>query len=103
MDYQFLAKESQVSHFAQEHIRNKTVSNVGTGLYHNGAATRSSGGSGQITRHDIHLMGTDMFADLPIANTNMALTLYAVYYHFDFGPIIYEQRGFVIQAYPILR
>ncbi len=48
-------------------------------------------------------MGTDMFADLPIANTNMALTLYAVYYHFDFGPIIYEQRGFVIQAYTILR
>lgn len=66
---------------------------MGAGFYHNSDATRSSGGSGQITRLDIHLMGADMFADLPIANTNMALTLYAVCYHFDFGPNYIRTTG----------
>ena len=46
------------------------------------------------TSHDIKLFGVDAFYDAPIDTTsNTALTLYGVYYNYDFGPNYVRNAG----------
>lgn len=61
--------------------------NVGAGFYFNPDGTKSDV-SGNIREHDIRLLSADVFLDLPFGKPErkMALTAYAVYYNFDFGP-----------------
>jgi hypothetical protein len=96
VDYQFLEKESQVLPFrVGTYVGTKRVFNIGAGFYQNGDATKSSTPTGELKKHDINLLGLDLFTDLPIGKPerNMAVTLYAVYYNFQFGPNYLRTTG----------
>lgn len=88
-DYQFLEQEANVLPFrVGTYVGTKKVFNAGAGFYHNSNATKSINASGEIKKHDITLIGVDVFADLPVGNKtkNMAFTAYSVFYNYNFGP-----------------
>lgn len=90
-DYQFFDQESNLLPFrVGTYIGTKRVLNVGAGFYHNanGTMSRTAASSNNMAKHDITLLGADVFADLPIGNKqkNMAITAYSVFYNYNFGP-----------------
>jgi hypothetical protein len=88
-DYQFFDQESNALPFrVGTYVGTRKVLNVGAGLYHNRHATRSVDQVGLEQEHDITLLGADVFADLPVGNPakNTAITAYAVWYNYNFGP-----------------
>ncbi|MFN4285148.1 MAG: hypothetical protein ACK4E8_04200 [Lacibacter sp.] len=100
-DYQFLEKESNVLPFrVGTYVGTKKVFNIGAGFYHNANATKSVDGNGIIEKHDITLLGADVFADLPISTKarNMAVTVYGVYYNYNFGPNYWRTIGIMNTA-----
>lgn len=90
-DYQFLDQESnKLPYRSGTYLGTKKVFNIGGGFYHtkNGTASNHPTAPAQLNRHNITLLGFDVFADLPIGNKkkNMAITAYSVGYRYDFGP-----------------
>lgn len=96
-DYQFLEQESNLLPYrVGSYVGSKRVFNVGAGFYHEARGTQSSQkGTGTIVKHDINLFAGDVFLDLPVGDKkhNMAITAYAVYYNFDFGPNYLRTTG----------
>jgi len=89
VDYQFFDQESNLLPYrVGTYVGSKKVFNLGAGFYHEARGTRSSSSDGIMHDNDINLFAGDAFLDLPIGEKkkNMALTVYGVYYHFDFGP-----------------
>lgn len=86
--YQFLEKESnKLPFFVGSYLGTKKVFNIGGGWHHHPKATNSKNSSGITQTHDITLLGLDAFMDMPLSKSaGTALTAYAVYYHYDFGP-----------------
>ena len=86
--YQFLEKENnKLPFFVGSYLGTKTVFNIGGGWHHHPRATTSRSFDGTVNEHAISLFGLDTFLDLPLNKaTGTALTTYAVYYHYDFGP-----------------
>ena len=78
----------------------KKVLNIGAGFHYNAEGTYSRDqdyvvNAGTRT-HDIKLFGADVFYDAPIDTTsNTALTLYGVYYNYDFGPNYVRNAGLI--------
>jgi hypothetical protein len=100
-DYQFLDQESNVLPFrVGTYVGTKKVFNIGAGFYHNKDGTKSVDGTGAVNKHNITLLGADVFADLPIGNKrrNMAFTGYAVYYNYNFGPNYWRTIGIMNSA-----
>lgn len=96
LDYRFLDQESDLLPYrVGTYAGSKKVFNIGAGFYHQARGTRSSDGSGAQRSHDISLFAGDVFLDMPVGNAkkNMALTLYGVYYHFNFGPNYLRTSG----------
>ncbi len=96
VDYQFLDQEANVLPFrVGTYVGTKKVFNIGAGLYHNSDATKSTDLAGAIKKHNITLLGIDLFADLPVSNTarNMAITAYSVFYNYNFGPNYWRTLG----------
>lgn len=96
MDYQFLDQESNLLPFrVGSYIGGKRVFNIGAGFYHQERGTRSSNALGILEKHPISLLSADAFLDIPIGpkKKNMAITAYAVYYNFDFGPNYIRSTG----------
>lgn len=88
-EYQFLDTESNLLPFkVGSYLGTKRVFNVGAGFYTAPDATRSRNASGTADKHDIRLLSADVFLDRPIGapEKKMAITLYSVYYNYDFGP-----------------
>ena len=95
-DYQFFDQEANVLPFrVGTYLGTKKVLNIGAGFYHNSDATKSVDAAGLVKKHDINLLGIDVFADLPIGNKNknMALTAYSVFYNYNFGPNYWRTLG----------
>jgi len=86
--YQFWDKENnKLPFFAGTYLGTKRVFNVGGGWHFHPSATTSRSFDGSVSEHDISLIGIDTFLDMPLNGaTGTALTTYAVYYHYDFGP-----------------
>ena len=103
--YNFLEPEAAVLPYTQgTYLGTKRVLSIGGGFLFNKEGTYSRPTSSAValgtltpgtdlyaavptTAHDIKLFGADVFYDAPIdTTTNTALTLYGVYYNFDFGP-----------------
>jgi hypothetical protein len=86
--YQFLEKENnKLPFFVGSYLGTKKVFNIGGGWHHHPEATSSGNANGENIRHDIGLWSLDSFLDLPInPSKGTALTAYAVYYWYDFGP-----------------
>ncbi|HQV59994.1 MAG TPA: hypothetical protein PK298_07120 [Chitinophagaceae bacterium] len=95
-DYQFLDQEANVLPFrVGTYVGTKKVFNIGAGFYHNTDATKSTDLGGTIKKHNINLLGIDLFADLPVGNKakNMAITAYSVFYNYNFGPNYWRTLG----------
>lgn len=86
--YQFLEKENnKLPFFVGSYLGTKKVFNLGGGWHHHPSATASRTSDGLVQNHDISLIGLDAFLDLPLnKSTGTALTTYAVFYNYDFGP-----------------
>ena len=96
VDYQFLDQEANVLPFrVGTYVGTKKVFNIGAGLYHNSDATKSTDLAGTIKKHNITLLGVDLFADIPVSNKarNMAITAYSVFYNYNFGPNYWRTLG----------
>ncbi|HSJ69506.1 MAG TPA: hypothetical protein VK921_17625 [Anditalea sp.] len=86
--YQILEKENnKLPFFTGTYLGTKKVFNIGSGWHYHPRATTSKSFDGTISEHNISLIGVDSFLDMPLNRaTGTALTAYAVYYHYDFGP-----------------
>lgn len=88
VEYQFLDEESNLLPFkVGSYLGTKKVFNIGAGFYHQKDGTRTSVNS-NIEKHDITLVAVDAFADIPLGNAKnkMAVSAYAGYYNYQFGP-----------------
>lgn len=96
VDYQFFDQESNLLPYrVGTYIGSKKVFNIGAGFYHQARGTQSSSELGVVQKHDINLFAGDVYMDLPVGSkkSNMAVTAYAVYYNFDFGPNYLRTTG----------
>jgi hypothetical protein len=102
--YDFLEQEaSALPYLVGTYLGTKKVFNIGAGFLYNKDAMFSRPTSSVVTvplasgadpfaavptrTHDMRLFGADVFYDSPLgADKKMALTVYGVYYNFDFGP-----------------
>jgi hypothetical protein len=95
VEYQFLDEESNTLPFkVGSYLGTKKVFNIGAGFYHQADGTRTSINS-NIEKHDITLVAVDAFADIPLGNAKhkMAVSAYAGYYNYNFGPNYIRNLG----------
>lgn len=102
-DYQFFDQESNVLPFrVGTYMGTKKVFNIGAGFYHNADGTRSATAPGSTfsNKHDITLLGLDVFADMPVGprHKKMAVTAYSVLYNYNFGPNYLRSVGIMNPA-----
>ncbi|ALW86238.1 hypothetical protein AUC43_14775 [Hymenobacter sedentarius] len=105
VSYNFLEPEANLLPYTQgTYLGTKRVLSVGGGFMYNkdGMYSRPTSSSVALssltpgsdlyaavptTKHDIKLFGADVFYDVPLDTTSRtAITLYGVYYNFNFGP-----------------
>lgn len=86
--YQFFEKENnKLPFFVGTYLGTKKVFNLGGGWHHHPGATTSVDSNGSVNTHNISLWSIDGFLELPLSvEKETALTAYAVYYTYDFGP-----------------
>ena len=87
-EYQFLDIESNALPFkVGTYMGTKKMFNIGAGFFYAPNSTKSNV-AGDLRDHDIRLFSGDVFVDLPIGKPErkMAVTAYAVYYNYNFGP-----------------
>ena len=94
--YQFLEKENTATSFlAGTYLGSKKVFNVGLGFYSNNQSTLSQPEAGVFKSHNQFNFGADVFLDMTIGpkSKQMALSLYTVYYNYNFGPDYLRTNG----------
>ena len=92
-EYQFLDIESNLLPYkVGTYLGTKKVFNIGAGFYTAPDATRTSVNT-EIKKHDIKLFSGDVFLDLPIGSKKGALTVYSVFYDYNFGPNYLRNLG----------
>ncbi|WP_250632212.1 porin [Rhodoflexus caldus] len=85
-NYMFKESESnKLPFFVGSYLGAKTVFNIGAGFYYHPESTASLQ-NGVKTKHDIVLWGADLFYDRPLNGGKNFLSLYSVFYNYDFGP-----------------
>ncbi|MEL6533779.1 MAG: porin [Bacteroidota bacterium] len=112
-NYQFLDQESnKLPYMVGTYFGKKKVFNIGAGFYTNPNAAITLTDANQpldatltdpaailadvqskTDSHNVNLFGFDVFYDSPIGNRGAAITAYAVYYDYDFGPNFLYARG----------
>ncbi len=95
LEYQFLDAESNTLPYkVGTYIGTKKVFNIGAGFYHQKNGTKTSVNS-TIEKHDINLFAVDAFADIPLgdAKNKMAISGYAGYFNYQFGPNYIRNLG----------
>tara|TARA_Y100000782_G_scaffold115359_1_gene157244 strand:+ start:1109 stop:2431 length:1323 start_codon:yes stop_codon:yes gene_type:complete len=86
--YQFLDQESNLLPYAVgTYLGTKKVFNIGAGFHYNNDGMWYAETNGDTTTTDIMLFSADVNLDIPLnAEKGDAITAYAAYYNFDFGP-----------------
>lgn len=86
--WQFWESESNLLPYAVgSYLGTKKVFNIGAGFYNNPSGMWYQNDVGDTLNSDIMLWAVDAFLDLPLnEERGDALTAYAVYYNYDFGP-----------------
>jgi len=93
LEYQFLDIESNLLPYkVGTYLGTKKVFNIGAGFYTAPDATITSV-STEIKKHDIKLFSGDVFLDLPVGSKKGALTVYSVFYDYNFGPNYLRNLG----------
>lgn len=113
--YSFFEKESLLLPYAVgSYLGTKRVLTVGGGFLQNADAMYSRPTDNPATlpankwdiptrKHDMQLLGADVFFDTPLDTAaGTALTLYGVYYHYDFGPNYVRYVGVMNPGYGAL-
>lgn len=87
--YQFFNKEvTSTSFLAGNNLAAKKVLNIGAGFYTNKDATQSQPSENVFESHDVNILGADVYSELPLGDKSkeMGLTLYSVFYNYNYGP-----------------
>jgi hypothetical protein len=95
-DYQFFDKENRTTSFLTgTYLGEKKILNVGAGFYSTKDGTLTQPSAGVFKNHDIMILGLDVFTELPIGpkNKKMSLSVYSVFYDYDFGPDYIRTTG----------
>ncbi len=105
LKYDFWEKESNLlAFYVGSYVGTKKVLNVGAGWYYHprsmGRRTVDAGGIDRGTEvFDTKLFGVDAFMDLPFGGErNRAITAYAAWWHYDFGPNYVRNIGIMNPA-----
>lgn len=106
LEYQLLDQESDLLPYkVGTYVGTKKVLNIGAGFYSQKRGTASNDVFGNNQKHNINLFSGDVYLDMPIGNKkkNMAVTAYAVYYSYNFGPNYLRTAGIMNtgSAYPL--
>ena len=94
--YQFFDQENTATSFlAGTYLGSKKVFNLGAGIYSTADATLAQPEPGVFESHDNLMYGVDAFLDLPVGakSKEMALSVYSVFYRYDFGPNYLRTNG----------
>ena len=94
--YQFFDKENTAtSFFAGTYLGAKKVFNIGAGFYSTKNATLSQPTEGVFESHNEFIFGADAFLDTPLGRKSreMSLSLYSVFYRYNFGPNYLRTTG----------
>jgi hypothetical protein len=100
LEYHFWDIESNVLPYkVGTYLGTRKVFNVGAGFYTQPKGTRSLNNGSQKT-HDVNLLAVDAFMDLPLGNKdrNMAVTAYAGFFNYNFGPHYLRNIGIMNPA-----
>lgn len=115
LNYQFFDQEGNLlPYMVGSYLGTKRVLNVGAGFNYHGKGTRTMATDSAMTENNVLLLAADVFYDAPIGENGGAISAYAVYYNFDFGPnyllqgtsnvigtgsVVYGQAGYVIPKF----
>lgn len=94
--YQFFEQENTATSFlAGTYLGSKKVFNLGAGIYSTKDATLAQPEVGVFESHDNLMYGVDAFLDMPVGakSKEMALSVYSVFYRYDFGPNYLRTNG----------
>jgi hypothetical protein len=84
-DYQFLDQESnKLPYKVGTYLGKKKILNIGAGFYVHPEATANIENN-EVNLNDQMLFAGDLFYERPLKN-DMAISIYSVFYNFDFGP-----------------
>lgn len=91
VNYMFFDKENnKLPFYVGSYLGAKKVFNIGAGFYSQAEVTGTrtiTSTDTLINRHNQLCLGIDAFLDMPLgADKKSAISLYAVYYNYDFGP-----------------
>ena len=94
--YNFMNKESSSTAFLPGfYLGTKKVMNVGAGFYTSNASTLAQPKENVFKTYNQSVFSADFFTDLPIGNASkeMAITIYSVFYNYNFGPNYLRNTG----------
>ncbi|SHE52484.1 porin [Chryseobacterium sp. OV279] len=101
--YQFFNKETTVTSFLPgNNLATKKVLNLGAGFYTNKEATQSQPSENVFESHDVNILGADVYTELPVGDKSkeMGLTLYSVFYNYNYGPNYLRVSGLLNPGTP---
>ncbi|UEQ74525.1 porin [Chryseobacterium arthrosphaerae] len=101
--YQFFGKETTVTSFLPGNIlAARKVLNIGTGFYTSKDATQTQPSENVFESHPANIFGADVYSEIPLGNKNkeMGLTLYSVYYNYNYGPNYLRMSGLLNPGAP---
>lgn len=86
LNYQFLDQESnKLPYMVGTYLGKKEIFNIGAGFkYH--PESMGTADNNNVELHDQVLLSADIFYEKPFDNGDKALSIYSVFYNFDFGP-----------------
>ncbi|WP_294287430.1 porin [uncultured Chryseobacterium sp.] len=96
--YQFFEKEATITSFLPgNNLAKKKVLNVGSGFYLNKEGTQSQPAVNVFESHDVSIFGADVYSEIPLGNKKkeMGLTLYSVFYRYNYGPDYIRMSGLI--------
>lgn len=92
--WQFFDKESNaVPYMTGTYLGRKKVLNLGAGWVQQNDAMWHLNASGDTARTQLLLLGADVFADMPVNSNGAAISVYAAWNYFDFGPDYLRMNG----------
>ena len=93
-DWEFWDQEADVLPYkTSSWLGDKSVFNIGAGFYVHPDASGILDAAGQLQKQDQVAVGIDCYLDKPVGDCGAAMTLYTVYYIFDYGDNYFRNIG----------
>lgn len=101
--YQFFNKETTTTAFLPgNYLATKKILNIGTGFYANKDATQTQPSENVFQSHSANIFGADVYSEIPLGDKKkeMGLTLYSVFYNYNYGPNYLRMSGLLNPGTP---